>query len=244
VTPVTSERVRAFRLARHRLDKRAPPGALVEVTRALCGVHAQLTSSAEVSLWARVDGLERDDVRHALEEARSLVKTWAMRGTLHLLPADDLPLYVAVLGARWDSVPDSWLRGHGVTRAQFEAIVEHVPRALDGRPRTREQLADRVAQAAGPEIRELLLSGWGALLKPSAHRGELCFGPNRGRNVTFVRPDRWLRGVRGGSRKRRRASCCGGISPPTGPRRPTTSGAGSVCAAPRRSECSRPSPTS
>jgi Winged helix DNA-binding domain len=115
-----------------------------------------------------------------------------MRGTLHLLPAEDLSLYVAVLGTRWSSVPDSWLRGHGVTRAQFEAIVEKVPRALDGRPRTREQLADRLADSAGSEIREVLLSGWGALLKPSAHRGELCFGPNRGRNVTFVRPDRWL----------------------------------------------------
>jgi hypothetical protein len=196
VTAVTVERVRAFRLARQRLDERAPAGSLLEVVRSLCGVHAQLASSAELALWARIDGVTREEVRAALEEERSLVKTWAMRGTLHLVTPDDLAVIVAVLGPRWDNPGGAWLRGHGVPAEHFEAIVRLVPRALDGRPRTREELADRLAEAGGPELRERLLSGWGALLKPSAHRGDLCFGPNRGRNVTFVRPDRWLRGFR------------------------------------------------
>jgi predicted DNA-binding transcriptional regulator YafY len=77
---VALDHVRALRLARQRLDRRAPPGSLLDVVRALCGVHAQLASSAELALWARIDGLERDEVREALEERRSLVKTWAMRG--------------------------------------------------------------------------------------------------------------------------------------------------------------------
>lgn len=193
MSAVTVARVRAFRLARQRLDRRAPAGTLIEVARALCGVHAQVASSAELALWARIDGLERDEVRVALEEARTLVKTWAVRGTLHLLPADELALFVAVLGPRWDNPGGAWLRGHGVPEAHFEAIVRLVPKVLGARPRTREELADRLAEAGGgPELRERLLSGWGALLKPSAHRGDLCFGPSRGRNVTFVRPDRWL----------------------------------------------------
>lgn len=193
MTAVTLEQVRGFRLARQRLDRRAPAGSLLEVARALCGVHAQLASSAELALWARIDGLEREEVRAAVEDDRSLVKTWAMRGTLHLLPADDLGVYTAVLGPRWDNPGGAWLRGHGVPEEHFEAIVRLVPRALDGRPRTRAELAERLAEVGGPELRERLLSGWGALLKPSAHRGDLCFGPNRGRKVTFVRPERWLK---------------------------------------------------
>jgi Winged helix DNA-binding domain len=192
VTSATLDQVRAFRLERQRLDRRARRRDLLTVVRELCGVHAQLASSAELALWARIDGLEREDVRAALEEKRALVKTWAMRGTLHLLVAEDLALYVAVLGPRWDNPGGAWLRGHGVPAEHFEAIVRLAPQALDGRPRTREELADRLAEVGGPELRERLLSGWGALLKPSAHRGDLCFGPNRGRNVTFVRPDRWL----------------------------------------------------
>jgi len=195
VTRVAAAKVLGFRVGRHSLDRRAPAGSLVSVARALCGVHAQLAASAELALWARVEGLRRGEVREALEQERSLVKTWAMRGTLHLLAAEDLALYVAVLGARWDDPGGAWLRGFRLTKKQYDAILEHVPRALGARPQTREQLADKLAELAGPAMRERMLEGWGSLLKPSARRGDLCFGPNRGRNVTFVRPDRWLRGL-------------------------------------------------
>ena len=73
----------------------APPRAAGAAQRALdvvgdlCGLHAQVMSSAELTLWARVDGLTREEVGELLWEHRHLVKTWAMRGTpLHLLPAD------------------------------------------------------------------------------------------------------------------------------------------------------------
>ncbi len=194
MTRVAVDRVLGFRIARHHLDRRVPAGSLESVARALCGVHAQLAASAELALWARIDGLRREDVRAALDVDRTLVKTWAMRGTLHLLTAEDLALVVAVLGPRWDDPGGAWLRGFGVTKKQYDALLESVPRALGARPRTREQLADKLAELAGPALRDRVLSGWGSLLKPSARRGDLCFGPNRGRNVTFVRPDRWLPG--------------------------------------------------
>src|SRR5207247_9757 len=34
--------------------------------------------------------------------------------------------------------------------------------------------------------------GWGSPPQPAAYQGYLCFGPSRGQNVTFVRPDQWL----------------------------------------------------
>ena len=61
---------------------------------------------------------------------------------------------------------------------------------------TREELADEVALRTSPHLRDHFLSGWGSLLKPAAYRGMLCSGPNRGRNVTFVRPDQWVTGWR------------------------------------------------
>jgi hypothetical protein len=41
----------------------------------------------------RVEDLDRQAVQRALWEERTLVKTWAMRGTLHLLPNGDSPLW-------------------------------------------------------------------------------------------------------------------------------------------------------
>jgi winged helix DNA-binding protein len=192
MTKLSWDQVLAFRLERQFVRSRAPAGSLLEVASALCGARAQLPSTAELALWARIDDLEQGVVKRALEENRTLVKTW-IRGTLHLLPADDLALYVAVLRPHPDGPGDGWLRLRGVTRGQYEAIVKNVPRALDEQPRTREWLADRLAELAGPDVREAVLFSWGGVLKQSARLGDLCFGPPQGRNVTFVRPDLWLR---------------------------------------------------
>ena len=73
---------------------------MLDVVARLAGVHAQVMSSAELALWARVEGVEPDAVASALWQERSLVKTWAMRGTLHLLPATELGLWITALRTR------------------------------------------------------------------------------------------------------------------------------------------------
>ena len=86
---------------------------------------------------------------------------------------------------------------------------------LGSQPLTREQFAQAVAQETGSrELRELILAkGWGTPLKPLAWRGELCFGPSQGRNVTFVNPARWSAAGRPWSPTRRclswSAATCG-----------------------------------
>jgi winged helix DNA-binding protein len=193
VIELSWDQVLAFRLERHFLTKRAPKGKVLSVASAVCGLHAQVASSPELALWARLEELVPGTVKRALEDERTLVRTWTIRDTVHVVPADDLPLYVAVLRPRAQGPSDGWLRQRRVTREQYDAIVANVPRALDGRPRTREWLADRLVELAGPDLREPALESWGGVLKVSAHLGDLCFGPNRDRNITFVRPERWLR---------------------------------------------------
>jgi Winged helix DNA-binding domain len=190
VTTITPAQVRAFRLGRHGLETPASAGSMLETARALCGVHAQLASSAEIALSTRVADVDRGTVRDALE-ARTLVKTWTARYTLHVIPATDIPVYAAVLRDSW--VPtDAWLHGAGITREQWDALLGAVPGLLGGGPKTREELADAVEAIAGKEVRGWVMSSWGGMLKLSAHRGELCFGPKRGQKVTFVRADEWV----------------------------------------------------
>jgi hypothetical protein len=90
----------AWRARRQRLHERAPRPALLEVVARLGGIHAQVMSAAELALLARVEDLEPDAVASALWQERTLVKTWAMRGTLHLLPAAELSLWITALGTR------------------------------------------------------------------------------------------------------------------------------------------------
>jgi winged helix DNA-binding protein len=192
---LTWRQVAAWRLARQHLDARAPRAAMLDVAAGLAGVHAQLMSSAELTLWARVEGLEPDAVARALWEERALFKTWAMRGTLHLLPAAELGLWIAALRTRTERhyLNASRLRYFGVTREQVLSIVDAVRAALDGEPMTRAELADAVAAETGSaELGDKLREGFGTLLKPAAATGALCFAPNAGQEVRFARPDRWL----------------------------------------------------
>lgn len=185
----------AFRLARHHLAKRAVSGSAVEVARRLCGVHAQVTSSADLILWARVSRHAVGDLGRALWDERTLARTWLMRGTLHVVPADDLPLYVGALDnrGRYDA---AWLRAFDATAAGMERLIAAVAEALDGRCLSREELAEAVRRKVSAATAKRLRSGWGEVLKPASRRGVLCSGPNRGQTVTFVRPDQWLAGWR------------------------------------------------
>lgn len=189
--------VNAWRLSQHCLSPRLKRQDFVKAVTRTGGIQAQVMSAAELALWARVNGLSPQDVRAALWQERTLVKTWAMRGTLHLIAASDLPLYVA---ARRMHADRNWLKYftyYGITPAQYEAFLVAVPQVLGREPMTREELAIAVARHIGaPKLgKRLLASSWGSLWKPSALRGDLCFGPNRGRSVTFVRPSAWLGGT-------------------------------------------------
>lgn len=193
---LTWPQVRAFRLRRHHLDRRAARKDLARVVGDIGGAQAQVMSAAELQIAVRVK-CSVEDVRDALWRDRTLVKTWLMRGTLHLASSEDLPAYIGAMSALWKSqMRQSWLDYMQTTEAEFWQIVEQVGAALKGEPMTREELAAIVGRGKSDHILGMLRSGWGSMLKPAARSGLLCFGPNRGQSVTFVRPERWLRSWR------------------------------------------------
>jgi hypothetical protein len=185
----------AWRMARHHLVRRAPADDVLAVAARICGLHAQVMSSAELTLWARVEDLDLDTVREALWEERTLVKLWAMRGTLHLLPAGELGMWLAGLGTYRHYLKPGWLRNFGLTRQELDRLVEAIGAALDGQLRTRAELGADVARLTGSaEIGERLQHSWGPYLKPASFRSLLCFGPGEGQRVRFTRPDSWVPG--------------------------------------------------
>jgi hypothetical protein len=164
------------------------------VVEDVCGIQAQVLSGAAIAIWARVEGVSARDIEDALWKQHTLVKTWAMRGTLHLLTATDLPTYVAALKTRLKDMKDQLVRNYKLGPGEMERVVSDIHDVLDGRCLNRAQIAERVAAQSKirPELRQLLLSGWGVLLQPAAYSGSLCFGPSQGPKPSFVRPDQWI----------------------------------------------------
>jgi len=178
----------AWRMRRQLLD---PVGRqpVADVVRRLCGVQAQVASSAELAVRVRRRASRAGEVSRALSDGR-LIKTWAMRGALHLLTPEEGGAFLALIadGRSWE-LP-SWQRYFGMKTKHWDALRAAVREALDGRPLTREELVTAiVAQRGLGHLGEELRSGWGTLFKPLAWQGELCYGPSQGTRVTFTRPD-------------------------------------------------------
>ncbi len=188
---LTWPQVHMFRLTRQHLVQRAPSSDLARVVSDIGGVQAQVMSAAELQVAVRADcGVQ--DVRKALWEDRKLVKTWLMRGTLHLVPAEDLPVFTAAMSSHLIRSPAAWLKYTQMTERELTDVIQAIGDALDSQALTREELIARVGKGRSERVQLALKSGWGGLLKPVARQGRLCFGPSRGQSVTFVQPRQWL----------------------------------------------------
>ena len=191
----------ARRLERHGLDAPLPRARPADVVRAMGGVaHAQVLSAAELSIGLRTTGVTRADVRDALWTERTLVKTFGPRGTVHLLPAQDLPMWVGALSAAPRHL-SSFPEDVRLTPDQTEAVLEAVAAALEDAELTVDELTEAVVEHAGPWAGDLVMPAfqglwprWRQALHLAGMRGVLCFGPTRGRKVTYTSPRRWLPG--------------------------------------------------
>jgi hypothetical protein len=124
----------------------------VAVARRLSGVHAQVAASACPAIDLRTRAtVTTKTIDALLYNKRRLIRTWAARGTLHLLPADDLPTWVAAMSTTTRETTGSWLKYHGVTAAQNANILSALPDVLGADPLTRDELADSLIGATGHE---------------------------------------------------------------------------------------------
>jgi hypothetical protein len=201
VQPMPSwSQVTARRLVRQGLDAPSQATRPEDIVRTLCGAHAQVLSAAFWSIGLRSASLTESEVRDALWTEHSLVKTFGPRGTVHLLAAQDLPLWAGALSA----IPPSD-RGHTrevrLTPEQTDEVIRAIAAALSDAELTIDELGEAVIAATGPWAGERIMPAfndlwprWRMALAHTGFRGALCFGPNRGPNVTYTNPQRFLPG--------------------------------------------------
>jgi hypothetical protein len=184
----------ARRLVRHRLAAPAKECRPADIVAAMAGTHAQVLPAAEYGVALRIAGATREDVRTALWSDRTLVKTFGPRGTVHLLPARDLPLWTAALSAIPPG-PSAFPEHVRMSEDQAEAVISAIATVLDGAELTVDELGHAVVGATGSWAGDLVMPAfqgmwprWRQVMHLAGMRGVLCFGPNRGRKVTYTNP--------------------------------------------------------
>lgn len=188
---LTWDGVLSWRMERHLLDRPAGVAPAAVVGR-LAGVQAQVAAGAAQAIAVR-RAEHTDGVDAALAD-RTLIRTWAMRGTLHLLRPSDAAAFLSLVASARTWLAPPWQREFA-TAEQMDALAEAVSAVLPGTELTRDELATAVVEHSGdPSLGDRLASGWGVLLKPLAWQGLLCNGTPRGSRVTFTAPSTWTPG--------------------------------------------------
>ncbi len=190
----------ARRLQRHALSVPWAGAAPADIAGAICGAHAQVLTAAELSIGLRLAESTQVAVRNALWTEHSLIKTYGPRGTVHLLATRDLPMWTGALAA----VPPAanlYGKDSPLTPEQLEEIVGAIGVALENAELTTGELTQALAERVGAWAGDLVLEAfrgkwprWRRAESVAVFRGVLCFGPNRGRQVTYTHPRRWLPG--------------------------------------------------
>jgi len=164
-----------------------PAGTPAEAVRWLTCVQAQDLPGALLSVALRSPG-GRTAVTAALD-AGEVVRSWPMRGTLHLTAAEDLPWPLDLLGVRV-------LAGAATRRAALEITAADVERArelavasLHGGRRLRR--AGLLAAIAAGGVSTAGQRGY-HLLWYLAQTGTLVLGPTEDGDQQFVLLDEWV----------------------------------------------------
>ena len=168
------------------------PDVTREVAGRTGGLQAQDLFAATLGVRVRAAGSQLADVEHSRLERRSVVWTWLMRGTLHLVPAEDLDWLIAVFGPPLIAGTARRRGEIGLTAdVQRDGLRVVLGRLADG-PATREELSRALADEGVP-------NGYAIeryLLFCAALEGLICFGPDRGNapgvHPTFTLLEDWL----------------------------------------------------
>jgi hypothetical protein len=160
------------------------------VAAAAVGLQAQDVGAARLGVRARSTAVDEAAVVNAIQHERSVVRTWLMRSTVHLVAAADLRWMAGLYGPIMERNHRTRWRNLGITEPLIDAAAIHARELLDGRGLTRHELAGELA-GRGVELGE---DGQAAthLLAALTARGLTCRGADRGRDATFVLLDDWV----------------------------------------------------
>jgi hypothetical protein len=180
-----SARAQAQGLARQR------PAAVADAVRRVVGLQAQDTRACRLSVRVRTSGLVWSDVDAAVR-AKQVVRTWAMRGTLHMLAAEDLGWVVGLLGPHFAKGLAGRRLRLGLDAETTERGVRAVEAVLEGAgPLSRAEIVTRIAGHG--VVLDLRTQAPAHLLGYAAMTGLICRGPELdGDEPSYVLVREWI----------------------------------------------------
>ena len=213
---VSRSDVIAFRLNAHHLIERLDENGLLDAA-GRCGIQNSPPGSALLALNARVRNITQEQVREAIAEEKSLLRTWCMRGSPFYFPAADAPVFtIGVLPPTEEAMlhfivgVEQTLGKLGISLTEaVELTGAEIHDVLSGRQLAINELgadlAKRIARKLPKKQRDIWEEdgpygqdqplGEGVVhfcIRILTLQRVVCFAPRTGNKAPFVLVDEWL----------------------------------------------------
>lgn len=194
--------INRFYLKSHFLLNNEEQNNVVKVVSECCGLNAQTARAPYISLWSRIKGFEKELLTKALYKDRQLVKTWLMRGTVHIVPVKDFSFYQKALRR---NLVEGWhhtlqKHGLGLSLQKKTRLHKRIIDVLEEASLTKRELLPMVNYLltgySGKE-QKIILS---CTLRELSYQGFLCHSEPAGswyhfRENRFTKVEHWLQGI-------------------------------------------------
>ena len=140
------------------------------VLRSLCGLQAQFYGNCLHALRLRCGKAPGEDILRT-----SAVKTWTLRGTLHLIALDDLPLFLYDGRSHFLRPCDTMENDDHLSATRKRELAAVILDAAQSGCGDREELRSRCREAGMTAHEEAsAFDAWGGLLRALCESGVLC----------------------------------------------------------------------
>ena len=162
---------------------------VADTIRSAAAIQAQDRLGEQLGVGVRSTGLTAADVDHARLVDRSIVRNWLMRGTLHLVPSEDLTWMLDLLGEAMDAKALKRRADLGISDDDHAKVLKFLRKELAANgPMTRAEIGDAFRSAGLPSDGQATPH----LLRTTSLLGVTCFGPEREGDTTHILIDDWL----------------------------------------------------
>jgi hypothetical protein len=185
IDPARLPRLRAASQLLHR-----PPSAKdpAEIAHSVAGIQAQEQLGHRLSFRARSKTLTAADVDRARTEERSVLRTWLMRRTIHLIATEDAGWMLPLFEPGIERLSRRVLEQLGMPARRQDKALRVIAKELDDGTLTRRDARQRVREA-GIELDSRTGLHVVALAVTS---GLAVLGPDRGSQSLLVRREDWI----------------------------------------------------
>ena len=170
--------------------------AAVGVADACCGIQSQNFQESLSSFWARMERFQNSDVMLELRPGGGLVRTRAVRGTMHTISTKDYyPLVLGGAGHRFLGWYDRRAKQSGYPPREERRRLIYSPllEEIKGRSVTEEEIRKIVsAKARSLGLKQGAWTGIGEMM----FLGLLVYAGKKGSRSSYMRSDDWIPGLK------------------------------------------------